>query len=126
MKGLKHRGGEEAKKGTYWNFSNGDRVIMEKDGVLPGDRQATYYKGHPIFVLMAAPILGLVYAVFLPFIGIAAVITMVGRKLMGGLAHEASKAASFGWRPAEAYLSGKEKKKEGEAETPEDSKEEVA
>lgn len=111
MKGLKSRGGDTVKKGTYWNITNGERVNLDREGILPGNRSATYYRGHPIFVLLAAPILGLVYAVFLPFIGIASVITMIGRKLMGGVAHEISQAATFGWRPVEAYLSGKKGKK---------------
>ena len=111
MKGLKHRGGERVQKGTYWNITNGERVNLDREGLLPGDRKATYYRGHPLFVLLAAPVLGMVYAVFLPFIGIASVVTLIGRKLFGGMAHEVSKAATFGWRPVEAYLAGKKGKK---------------
>ncbi|HEX8948565.1 MAG TPA: hypothetical protein VF790_06360 [Dissulfurispiraceae bacterium] len=61
--------------------------------------------------LVVAPILGLIYAIFLPFIGIAMLVQMVGVKLLGGLAHNASKGLSFGWRPVEAYLTGKKGKK---------------
>ena len=123
MKGIKHIGGERVRKGTYWNFSNGNRVTMDRDGILPGDRNATYFKAHPIIVLLAAPILGLAYAVFLPFIGIASVVTMLARKLLGGMAHEVSKAATFGWRPVEAYFSGKKKKREGREAEEEPSEE---
>jgi len=103
---LKHSSGAIVKKGTYWSFSTGERVTLKTGGVLPGDGTTAYYKAHPVIVLLAAPVLGLVYAVFLPFIGIATVITMAARKLFGEKLHEMSKLANFGWRPAEAYFAG--------------------
>lgn len=105
---LKHKGGETVQRGTYWSFSTGERLSLEKPGVLPGDGSSTYYKAHPILILLAAPILGLVYAVFLPFIGITSVVTMTGRKFLGKKPQEImTKLGSFGWRPAEAYFTGK-------------------
>ena len=111
MKGITYKGGATVQRGTYWNISNGERLNVDREMTLPGNAKATYLKGHPIVILLAAPVLGLVYAVFLPFIGIASVITMLARKLFGGLAHEAAKAATFGWRPVEAYLGGRKQKK---------------
>lgn len=111
MKGITYKGGETAKKGTYWNIRSGERVNVQQEQVLPGDAKTTYLKGHPIVILLSAPVLGMVYAVFLPFIGIAMAISLVGTKLMSGVAHEVSKAASFGWRPVEAYLSGRKSRK---------------
>ncbi len=103
---LKHSSGAMVKKGTYWSFSTGERVTMKAAGVLTGDGTTGYYKAHPVIVLLAAPVLGLAYAVFLPFIGIATVITMAAKKLFGETLHEMSKLANFGWRPAEAYFAG--------------------
>ena len=108
---LKHIGGEMVKGGSYWNFSTGERVTLDTNGRLPGDSETSYYKVHPVVLLIAGPMLGLVYAVFLPFIGIAAVIKIVGEKLLGGIVHEGAMMANFGWRPVEAYFSGKRHKK---------------
>jgi hypothetical protein len=37
---------------------------------------------------------------------------LIGKKLTTGLVHAAVKSATFGWRPIEAYLIGRKKKKE--------------
>jgi hypothetical protein len=63
-------------------------------------------------VLLVGPVMGLLYAVFLPFIGIAMTLKLIGKKLTTGLVHAAVKSATFGWRPIEAYLIGRKKKKE--------------
>lgn len=112
MLGLKHIGGEKVKGGNYWNFSTGERVTIEKGGVLPGDSSTTYYKAHPALILLAGPVLGLVYAAFLPFIGIAVLLKVITTKLFGGVMVGISKLAIFNWRPAEAHLAGKKSKKE--------------
>ena len=67
--------------------------------------------GKRVAILAAAPILGLIYAVFLPFIGIAMFIKIGGSKLLGRALEPVTKGASFGWRPVEAYLTGKKAKK---------------
>ena len=65
---------------------------------------------HNVWRIIAAPFIGLAYAVALPFMAIGIVATLLIKKL--GIAS----LASFGWRPAEAYLGGKKnskKRKEG-------------
>jgi hypothetical protein len=57
-------------------------------------------------------VLGLVYAIFLPFIGIAMTIALLARKAAEGGAH----AASFSWRPVEAYLAGRKSRKAAKGE----------
>ena len=107
---LKHRGAEKARKGTYWNFSTGERIHLTGEGVLPGSKETTYYKLSPLTILLLGPIFGLVYAVFMPFIGIAMVAKVVGQKVFSGIARVVGNAISLGWRPSEAYLEGKKKK----------------
>ncbi len=117
MKRIRHNGGEKVKGGNYWNVSTGERVTLSREGILPGDSDTVYYKARPILILAAGPVLGLVYAAFLPFIGIAIVMTMLVKKLFGGKAEELSKVATFNWHPSEAYLAGKPRKeKEGKTE----------
>ncbi len=59
---------------------------------------------------LAGPVIGLVYVVLLPVIGIAATAILAARRLLTGLFHATGKCVSFGWRPGSAYLSGKKKK----------------
>ena len=110
-----NNGGHTVKAGTYWNLANGSRVQMEQEGVLPGDASSRYIKAPAAVMLMAAPVIGLVFAVFLPFIGIAMTLKLIGQKLAEGVASAAAGSVSFGWRPIEAYLAGRKQRKEERA-----------
>ena len=68
-------------------------------------------KGKAIAALLLGPVVGLVYFISLPFIAIATVVALVGKKVMIGTLGVARNLASFGWRPTEAYLAGKKKKR---------------
>ncbi len=114
MKRIRHIGGETVTKGNYWNFSNGDRISMDDGGRLPGDGSVTYYKASPFLILAAGPVLGLIYAAFLPFIGLAIIAKMVFTKLFGRSVEGLSRVAAFNWSPSEAYLAGKQQKKNTE------------
>lgn len=110
-----NKGGHTVKAGTYWNLANGSRVQMEQEGALPGSGQTRYIKAPVAVMLMAAPVIGLLFAVFLPFIGIAMTISLVGKKLANTVTEAAAGSMSFGWRPIEAYLAGKKRKNEARA-----------
>jgi len=107
MLSITNIGGDSVGIGNYWNFSTGDRVQIENEGILPGDKTQRYYKVHPAAILIAAPVIGLAYAVFLPFIGIAMLASVLFKKLFGGLAASAYRGAAFSWQPSGAYLAGK-------------------
>ena len=68
-------------------------------------------KAKGIAAVLFGPLLGLIYFIFLPVISIGAIITLLGRKILGGIMNQARNLVSFGWRPTEVYLSGKKKKK---------------
>lgn len=108
---MKHRGGATVGKGTYWNFDNGERIDVTGEQVLPGGTAAVYYRMPAGGIFIAGPILGLMYAAFLPFIGIAMVAKLLVQKMAGSLAESARSSAAFGWRPSESYLAGKMKAK---------------
>jgi len=110
-----NKGGHTVKAGTYWNMANGSRVQMEQEGALPGNGQTRYIKAPVAVMLMAAPVIGLLFAVFLPFIGIAMTISLIGKKLANPVTEAAAGSMSFGWRPVEAYLAGRKTKKEARA-----------
>lgn len=66
--------------------------------------------GKKAILLLMAPFIGLFYVIALPFISIATLAAMVGRKLAGLLFSLLGNLVSFSWRPGEAYLGGKKKK----------------
>jgi hypothetical protein len=107
---LRYNGGERVGKGTYWNLGNGERIDVKEEGILPGDRKRAYYRMPAAAIIVAAPLVGLLYAAFLPFIGIAMVVKLVGQKVGGGVMEAVQGSASFGWRPSESYLSGRKRK----------------
>jgi hypothetical protein len=117
---LRHNGGDRVGKGTYWNLTNGERIDISDEGTLPGDAKKAYYRMPAAAIIVAGPVLGLLYAAFLPFIGIAILVKLVGQKAGGAVMEMAHGSASFGWRPSESYLSGKKNK---EAKKDEASKE---
>jgi len=109
---LINKGGQMVNKGTYWDVRVGNRIDIADEGVLPGNEKSTYIKMSSVMMLLAGPMIGLVYAILLPFIGIVTVAALAGKTMLKGMNNLAAKSVSFGWRPKNAYLSGKKKKKE--------------
>jgi len=120
---LKHNGGDRVGKGTYWNLTNGERIDIRDEGTLPGEAKKTYYKMPAAAIIVAGPVLGLMYAAFLPFIGIAMLVKLVAQKAGGGVMELVHGSASFGWRPSESYLSGKKNKEAKKDEASKDTNE---
>jgi len=118
---IRHIGGDRAGKGNYWNFSTGERITMSAEGVLPGSDDTVYYKANPFVILAVAPVLGLIFAAFLPFIGIAILLRVAVAKVMGGTAEGLARVATFNWNPSAAYLAGRKHKRDAKAgKAPED------
>ena len=107
-----YKGGHKVENGTYWDTSTGERVDVEGQQTLPGNDHTIYIKAKSGLVLIAGPVVGLVFAIFLPFIGIVMTMGQVGRKVADSAVGRAAQSVSFGWRPIEAYLSGRKKRKE--------------
>ncbi len=114
---IETKGGEKVQKGNYWNVANGERVHLRSGGVLPGDSSVSYLKFHPAALLIIGPLMGLAYAIFLPFTAIAMVVWVILQKVFGGLAEAVWKAAVFSWRPSEAYFSGRKRLKKSKEKT---------
>lgn len=90
-------GGTKVREGFYWGVKTWDVQVMEKGGgTLPGDEGRRYLRVPAVAMLVLGPVMGALFAMFLPFIGLAMIADHVGR----GLARRWRKA--FGRKPTEA------------------------
>src|SRR3990172_8826335 len=108
---FKHTGGQTVGRGTYWDVMTGLRVDIEQEGILPGGKRATYLKTSSSAILFLGPILGLAYVFLLPIMGVVTILALMVQKTLKGPFSLIKDIISFGWRPTEAYLGGKNKKK---------------
>lgn len=108
---LSYKAGNKVGKGTYWDLSNGQRIDVEQEAILEGEASSTYYRIPAGVLLLAGPFIGLFYVISLPFIGIATLATLATGRVISAVLSLTGKSLSFGWRPGEAYLSGKKKDK---------------
>lgn len=111
----KHIGGNAVKAGFYWNLKKWEMVTLSGGGgTLPGATEDRYLKVPIVAFLFVAPVMGGLYAFFLPFIGFAMLAGFIGRKL--GVAARAGLARAGvlvgpEWRPGEAYMAGRRGRK---------------
>jgi hypothetical protein len=108
---FKHTGGQRVESGTYWDVMTGLRVDFDQEGTLPGENGTTYLKASSSAILLLGPILGLAYVVLMPIMGIVTALSLLVQKTLGGAFGLIRYIVGFGWRPAESYLGGKNKKK---------------
>ncbi len=67
------------------------------------------HKEHVVGKLAMAPLMGLLYVIALPFIAMATVLALAGKKALAGMANLGGNLISLNWRPMEAHLSGRKK-----------------
>jgi hypothetical protein len=68
----KYTGGDTVKAGFYWNRAQfGAEIVPAAGGALPGTPGVVYYRVPWPVLLVAAPVMGGAFAMFLPFIGLA-------------------------------------------------------
>ncbi len=113
---LTNKGGHKVGKGTYWDLRRGHRIDIAHEGVLPGNESETYFRISSAAMLLLGPIIGLLYAILMPVIGLATVAALAVRTILGGMYDLVAKSISFGWQPKNAYLSGKKKEKKEKEE----------
>jgi len=126
------KGGTVVEKGLYWNPMDGQRVALTEEGILPGDEGRNYLKMSPLGLLVIAPLLGMMYVIFLPLFGIGvflvswlvpiistfAQVAITGVKLSSRVN---GRSALFSWNPSKAYFSGRRKQTQATDENTVDS-----
>ena len=103
-----YTGTQAVESGLYLNLKSFSISTMNKGGVLPGTELDRYRRVPMLVMLAAAPLLGLTYVMFLPLIGFAMVLHLLGTKLVHALGDAAANAVRVlrpSWAPALAFLS---------------------
>jgi hypothetical protein len=78
----KFSGGDSVRFGFYWNLREWSAQIVPKEGgVLEGTNSVVYLRLPLLALLVLAPLMGAVYAFFLPFIGFAMVLMYLAGRL---------------------------------------------
>ncbi len=105
----RYKGGEVVKAGFYWNLAEWEaKIVPAEGGPLAGTAETRYLRVPILVVLVLAPIMGLTYAMFLPFIGFAMVAYLLGGKVVeaaSGVAAQAGRVRRPAWAPTLAFLS---------------------
>jgi len=106
-----YAGGTLVKSGYYIDPSTFTFANVEKDGGrLPGGTGTSWMRVPVVLVLAAAPVLGGLFVVALPFIGFGLTAYAIGKRL-GGHAKEGAKEIAATMSPGlvagEAHLTGK-------------------
>ncbi len=118
---LKHAGGTRVGSGFYWSGAKWTIVTVPKAGaVLPGTGEESYWRIPVVLLLVAAPLMGGLYVMFLPFIGFVMVLGFAGRRVASGLARAFAgivATVSPAWLPGEAYFAGKRARKAASEKT---------
>lgn len=83
---VKRSGGDVVPPGFYWNLKEWEAQIVAPPGAaLKGEATNRYLRLPLVALLVLAPLMGAIYAFFLPFIGFVLVISYLVRRIGGGL-----------------------------------------
>ncbi|MCR4375266.1 MAG: hypothetical protein NUW22_10495 [Acidobacteria bacterium] len=99
---------QHVESGLYLNLKKFSITSLEADGPLPGTADDAYQRIPMLLMLAAAPLLGLVFVIFLPLIGFAMVAHLLGTRAVQfaqGVVGETDRVRRPGWVPALAYFS---------------------
>lgn len=116
-----YKGGTQVGKGMYWSPLDGRHITVREKGILPADHGVSFVKLSPSVLLLAAPLLGMMYVLFLPLfgmgvflaswlvpvIGTLSAIAITGIRISSGIG---GRGTFFNWHPSRSYLSGLRKK----------------
>ena len=104
----RYHGGEKVHPGLYFNLTELAFASIDEAGCLPGKKAEEYRKVPVAALLIAGPILGAAYVVFLPVIGFAMLASVAGRKgleIATHAVHSGVRVLEPTWEPRRAFLS---------------------
>jgi hypothetical protein len=103
-----YTGSQDVAPGLYFSMKQFSIKSIERNGRLPGTKDDKYTRMPLPMMLAASVLLGLVYVMFLPFIGLAMVLWLLGTKaaqLATDAALQSARVVRPGWAPSLAFLS---------------------
>ncbi|HSN90501.1 MAG TPA: hypothetical protein VLS93_04675 [Anaeromyxobacteraceae bacterium] len=107
----KYAGGTRVKSGYYWHTHSWRvEVVPPEGGLLPGEGTASYHKVPFPVLFVVVPVMGLLFLVFLPFLGFGLFAYAIAKRLGGLVGRGATELVSTvhpGMVPGESYLTGK-------------------
>lgn len=104
----RYRGNQWVGPGVYFNLRQMAFKSLQDEGYLPGTQENEYRRVPAVALLMAGPLLGLVYVIFLPLIGfgmLAWVATAKAIDLVARAAVPLVRVLKPVWEPAMAFFS---------------------
>jgi|GEM_PF-3850573 len=78
----RYQGKQTVQPGFYMSIARKELLNFEETERLPGTEQDIFYSVPVILVLIAGPFIGLLYVMFLPFISLAMVTTLLSKKIV--------------------------------------------
>lgn len=103
-----NKGGTTVPRGMYFNLKMWEFVqLYEGTPVLPGGAEVKYLKVPAALTVLAGPLAGLVFILFLPFVGIVGLASFLGYKAGRAvffLTRRTLYSAAVEWKPGTAYL----------------------
>lgn len=123
-----YTGTQHVEAGLYYAVRPFKLTAMDQNGPLPGTNDRTYHRVPMVLMLALAPLLGLAFVIFLPFIGFAMVARLAGEKAVefgGQLATQGARVLQPAWAPARAFLTRAKAAKPETAPTPDPWAEDV-
>ena len=100
-------GTDAVNSGIYLNTKTFAVEMMDQAGTLAGTEFDTYRRIPMIVMLATAPLLGLLFVMFLPLVGFAMMFKLMGTKfaaLVADASAEAVRVLQPSWAPALAFL----------------------
>jgi hypothetical protein len=111
-----YKGNDSVRPGFYFNPRRLSFASVDSEGALPGTAQEAYLRVPALAMLVAGPILGLAYVIFLPLIGFVMVAWIAGKAVLALAARAAAECVGVlkpAWQPTMAFFSrGKAAKRE--------------
>ncbi len=96
-------GGEPVEKGVYLNLQTLEFTqVREEAPILPGARENRFIKTPGLLAVVAGPVAGLAFVLFLPFVGLVSAVTFLAYKAM-----KLAQALGNKLRPADVALEPK-------------------
>lgn len=119
-----YTGNQTVEPGLYYALAPLKITTVDERGPLPGADTRTYYRVPMLAMLALAPLLGLAFVIFLPFIGFAMVFRLAGEKVLevaGRAADQGVRVLRPAWAPALAFLARTKPAKPGTPAAPPDA-----